>query len=59
MIRKFFYFENFDGGSIKFFGKEVAPICDKGTISIDGKHKTNNVYYVKGLRQNILSVIHM
>lgn len=55
----FIDFEKYDGGSVKFVGEEVAPICGKGTISIDGKHKIDDVYYVKGLRHNLLSVNQM
>lgn len=31
-------------------------IKGKGTISFDGKHNTDNVYYVEGLKHNLLSV---
>lgn len=44
--------KKYDGGFVKFACEEVAPICGKGTISI----KMNDVYYVKGLRDNLLSV---
>lgn len=51
--------ENYVGGSIKFAEEDAASIYSKGTIVIDGKHKTDDVYYVKGLRHNILSVSQM
>lgn len=54
--RNFIDFQKYDGGLVNFVGEEVAPIYGKGTISIDGKHKTDDVYYVKCLRHNILSV---
>lgn len=31
-------------------------ICGKATITIDGKNKTKDLLYVKGLRYNLLSV---
>jgi hypothetical protein len=31
-------------------------LLEKGIISFDGKHSTNDFYYVKGLRHNLLSV---
>lgn len=45
-----------DGGFVIFIGEKVAPIFVKRTISIDGKHKINDIYYVKGMRYSILSV---
>lgn len=47
---KFINLEKYDIGLVKFVGEEFAPIYGKGRISIDGKHITNDVYYVKGLR---------
>lgn len=44
---KFIDFKKYDGGSAKFASEEAALICDNSTISIDGKHKTDDVYYVK------------
>ncbi|XP_059066256.1 uncharacterized protein LOC131857588 [Cryptomeria japonica] len=52
---KFLNHERYDGGSVKFVGEEVAPICRIGSITIDGKHKSNDVYCVEGLRHNLLS----
>lgn len=56
---KFINHEKYDGGSMKFVGEEVAPICGIGSITIDGKHKTNDGYYVEGLRHNLLSFSQM
>lgn len=53
---KLIYLEKYDGGSVKFAGEEATPICGKGSITIDGKHKIDDVYYVKGLGHNLLSV---
>lgn len=44
---------------MKFSSEEATPICGKGTITIDDKHKINDVYYIKGLRHNLLSMIQM
>lgn len=54
--RKFIDFQKYDSGLVKLVSEEVAPICSKGTISIDSKHKTYHVYFVKGLKYNLLSV---
>lgn len=35
---RFFEFEKYDGGSVKFVGEEATPICGKGAIFIYGKH---------------------
>lgn len=42
------------------FGDDIgAKICGIGSVSFDGKHHTSDVYYVKGLRDNLLSIGHM
>lgn len=56
---KFITLKKYDGGSVKFVGEEVALIYEIGSISIDGKHKTDGVYYVEGLRHSLLSVSQM
>jgi hypothetical protein len=39
------------------FGDDIgAEICGIGLISFDGKNNTNDIYYIKDLRHNILSV---
>lgn len=53
---KFINLKKYDGGLVKFAGEEATPICGVGSISIDGKHKTNNVYYIEGMRHSLLSV---
>lgn len=54
--KKLFKFKEYDTGSINFVGGKVTSISGKGIISIYSKHKIDNVYYIKGLRHNILSV---
>lgn len=54
--KKFINLEENNCGSIKFDGVESPQVCDKGTISIHGNIKIEDVLYVKGLRHNLLSV---
>jgi hypothetical protein len=45
------------GGSVTFRDNASARIVGRSTISLDkGDTKTHNVLYVKGLKQNLLSV---
>lgn len=53
----FITLKKYDGGLMKLAGDEVAPICEIGSISIYGKHKTNGAYYVEGLTHSLLSVL--
>jgi hypothetical protein len=52
----FFKLEKYDGGLVKFGDDLRANIFIISSISFDDKHNTKYVYYVKGLRNNILSV---
>lgn len=52
----FINLNKYDGGSVKIFGEDGVSIRGSGSVSIDGKHKTNDVYYVEGLRPSLLSV---
>lgn len=54
--RKLINLEKWNGGSVKFGGEEATQVFGKETITIDGKDKTKDVLYVKGLRYNLLSV---
>lgn len=53
---KFVKLEKFDGGVVRFGEDHMAKIFGIGSINFDGKHNTNNVFYVKHLNHNILSV---
>lgn len=53
---KFLSLQEFDGGLVRFGDDKACMIKGKGTISLDGKNNTNNVYYVEGLSHNLLSV---
>lgn len=41
------YWELYDRWSITFVDKGSVPICGMVTISIHGKNKASDVYYVK------------
>lgn len=53
---KFFKLEKYDGGLVMFGDDTSDKICGIGIVSFDCKHHTNDVYYVKCLRDNLLSV---
>lgn len=53
---KFLNFQEYNGGLVRFGDDKACLIKGKGTISLDGKHNTDNVYYVEGLKHNLLSV---
>lgn len=52
---KFVKLEKYDGGSVRFGDNKTTQIVGIGSISFDGKHNTNNVYFVKGLHHSLLS----
>lgn len=52
---KFLNFQEYNGGLVRFGDDKACLIKGKGTISLDGKHNTDNVYYVEGLKHNNLS----
>jgi hypothetical protein len=48
------------GGSVNFGDKASARRVGKGIVSLDnGNTKTQNVFYVEGLKNNLISVIQM
>ncbi|GLJ51639.1 hypothetical protein SUGI_1097500 [Cryptomeria japonica] len=53
---KFLSLQEFDRGLVRFGDDIACMIKGKGTISLDGKNNTENVYYVEGLRHNLLSL---
>lgn len=53
---KFKILEKYDGGSVRFGADQITQVVGIGSITFDGKHNTNNAYYVKGLHQNLFSV---
>ncbi|GLJ55713.1 hypothetical protein SUGI_1196780 [Cryptomeria japonica] len=57
--REFIKLEDWNGGLVRFGDNSSIKIKGKGTLSIDGKLKEHDVYYVEGLKHNLLSVIQM
>lgn len=53
---KFMSLEKYEGVVVKFGDDKAGIIRGRGSISLDGKHNTNDVLYVEGLNHNILSV---
>lgn len=56
---RFVKLDKYDGGTVRFRDDQTTQIVGIDSIYFDGKHNTDNVYYVKGLNHNILSVSQM
>jgi hypothetical protein len=57
---KFLTLKEEKGGSVTIGHNAYTRIVGKGSISLDnGKTKTQNVLYVEGLKDNLISVIQM
>lgn len=56
---KFTSLKKLNGGSVKFNNNNTTRICGKGSLSIDGKYRIDDVLYFKGLKYNLLSVSQM
>lgn len=55
--RKFLTLKEINGGTMKFGDNAMTRIIGKDTLSLDnGKTRTENVLYVKGLKHNLLRV---
>ena len=52
----FFEFISYDGGIVGVGNNATLHIKEKGSITLDGKTNTDNVYFVDGLKHNLLSV---
>lgn len=52
----FIKLEKYDGHIVRFGYDQTTRIVGIGSISFDGKYNTDNVFYVKGLNHNLLSV---
>lgn len=57
--KKFIKLEYYNGGSVRFGDNSSIKIKGKGKLNIDGKLKAHDIYYVEGLKHNLLSVIQM
>ena len=55
-MNKFLKFRNHDGGIVRVDNKASCQITRIGSITLDGKTNTDNVYFVDGLKNNLLSV---
>ena len=53
---KFFKFKSHDGGVFRVGNNVACHITGFGSITLDGKTHTNDVYFVDGLKHNLLSV---
>lgn len=48
--------EEYDLGIVQFGNDAPCLVKDKGSISLNGKSGVDDVYWVKGLKHNLLSV---
>ena len=55
-MNKFFDFKSQDGGIAKVGNNVACQVKGIGSITLDGKTKIEDVYYVDGLKNNLLSV---
>ena len=55
-MRKFVWFKSHDGGIAKVGNNAACHIRGIGSIILDGKTNTDDVYFVDGLKHKFLSV---
>ena len=55
-MNNFVKFKNHDGGIVRVGNNATSHITGIGSITLDGKTNTNDVYFVDGLKQSLLSV---
>ncbi|GLJ51110.1 hypothetical protein SUGI_1088070 [Cryptomeria japonica] len=53
---KFLTLNEFDGGVVRFGNNSPCMVKGKGSISLNGKSSADDVYWVEGLKHNLLSV---
>lgn len=53
---KFLSLEEYDGGVVRFGNDAPCMVKGRWSISLNGKSSADNVYWVDGLRHNLLSV---
>ena len=51
--------ENYDGGVVTFRDRNLAKVKGKGSIVIPSCPKLDEVLYVEGLKENLLSISQM
>lgn len=57
--KKFIKLDDWNCGSVRFGDNSSIKIKGRGTLNIDGKLKAHDVYYVEGLKHNLLNVSQM
>ena len=55
-MNKFVNFKSHDGGIVRVGNNVAYQVKDIGSITLDGKTNTKDVYFVDGLKHNLLSV---
>ena len=55
-MSKFIKFKSHDGGIVRVGNNVAYHITRNGSIIIDGKKNTNDVYFVDGWKHNLLNV---
>ena len=58
-MRKFVKFKSHDGGIVRVGNNVAYRIIGIGSITLDGKTYTDDVYFVNGLKHNLLSVVQL
>ena len=53
---KFVEFNSYDGDVVRVGNNVPCPIKGKGSITLDGKTNTEDVYFIDGLKHDLLSV---
>ena len=55
-MNKFVKFKNYGGGIVRFGNNATCHITGIGSFTLDSKTNTDDVYFVDGLKHNMLSV---
>ena len=55
-MNKFVYFKSHDGGIVRVGNNAACHVKGIGSITLDAKTNTKDVYFVDGLKHNLLSV---
>ena len=53
-MNNFVKYRNNDGNIVRFGNNEACHIREIGSITLDGKTKIDDVYFVHGLKHNLL-----
>ena len=55
-MNKFVDFKSYDGGIVRVGNNATCHVKGIGSITLDGKTNIEDVYFVDGLKHNLLSV---